>query len=372
MRKPSLLVLSASIAALAHTAAATDILVPLSLGGATATQSTSFGGGAYPATNAIDGNLGNFTHTDIPEANATWTLTLPSNADFDIVRIWNRGDGCCGDRLRDITVTAFDDLAGTNNIFTSPLLNPANALNAPQRIDVTTPPLNARVLKISRTAFDPNSHAGSVLSLGEVQLFDIQSVSLPLGTNLTQAGILAMTASQSTEYEFGGFPAILAIDGNPSNFTHTNTTDPNPFWEVNFGENMFLQTINLHNRGDGCCGSRLRDITVRVFDQSGANIFTSELLNPENAAFAFPNGPGDIFLDLASLNGGNPITGARVQVSRTPDLDLSGTGGQGNNGEPATLSLGEVTVTGGSVPEPATGGLICLAVAGLAARRRRN
>jgi F5/8 type C domain/PEP-CTERM motif len=364
--------LAAVMAALTPAAFATDILVPISLGGATATQSTSFGGGAFPASNAIDGNFGNFTHTDIPETNATWTLTLAADTDFDIVRIWNRGDGCCGYRMSDLTVRAFDDVAGTNNIFTSAALNPGNVLNGPQRIDLSTPPLNARVLKISRAASDPNTHDGSVLSLGEVQLFDIQSVSLPLGTNLTQAGILAMTASQSTEYEFGGFPAILAIDGNPGNFTHTNTLDPAPLWEVNFGENMLFQTINLHNRGDGCCGSRLRDITVRVLDFSGATVFTSQLLNPENAGFAYPDGPGDIFLDLASLNGGSPITGARVQVSRTPDLDLSGTAGQGNNGEPATLSLGEVTVTGGSVPEPATAALLAFATAGLAARRRRG
>ncbi len=372
MRMPLAGILAAAAAALVPNAFATDILVPLDLTGAAATQSSSYGGGAYPASNAIDGNLGNFTHTDIPETNATWTLTLPSAMNFDIVRIWNRGDGCCGYRLRDITVTAFSDAGGLNNIFTSPQLNPGNVLNGPQRIDLSTPPLAARVLKISRAAYDQNSHDGSVLSLGEVQLFDIQSTTLPLGTNLTRAGIVAMSTSQSTDYEFGGFPSSLAVDGNPLNFTHTNTTDPNPTWEVNFGENMLLQNVNLHNRGDGCCGSRLRDITVRVLNLSGATVFTSQLLNPENAGFGYPNGPSDIFLDLASLNGGNPITGARLQVSRTPDPDLSGTGGQGNNGEPATLSLGEVTVMGGSVPEPATGSLLLLAVAGLAGRRLRK
>jgi len=207
---------------LASATFATVVVVPVDLSSATATQSSEYNGGQFPASLAIDGNLGNFTHTDV-ESNATWTLSLPAKTSFDIIRIWNRGDGCCQGRLQDITVTAFDDAAGANKVFTSPVLNPANELNGPPRIDVSTPSLTAQSLQISRAAFDPTTHDGSVLSLGEVQLLDLQNVILPSGTDLTQAGIFGMTVSQSSEY--GGFPAIMAIDGNPGDFTHTASTD---------------------------------------------------------------------------------------------------------------------------------------------------
>ena len=92
---------------------ATLVVVPVDLSSATATQSSEYNGGQFPANLAIDGNLGNFTHTDV-ESNATWTLSLPAKTSFDIIRIWNRGDGCCQGRLQDITVTAFDDAAGAN------------------------------------------------------------------------------------------------------------------------------------------------------------------------------------------------------------------------------------------------------------------
>jgi hypothetical protein len=359
--------LIASAIALASPASATDILVPVSLTGAVATQSSSLNGGAFPASFAIDGNLASFTHTDVPETNATWTLTLPMRTNFDLVRMWNRTD-CCGARLQEITVAAFDDAAGANKIFTSPTLNPANILGAPPRIDLNTPALNAQVLKISRAAYDPSTHDGSVLSLAEVQLFDLQSVILPLGTNLTQAGIATMTTSQSSE--FGGYPATFAIDGNPGNFTHTASSDQAALWELSFGEDLLLETINLHNR-ESCCGSRLRDITVSIFDLAGAKVFTSNLLNPENAGYAFPNGPGDIFLDLLGVNAGKPIKGARVQVSRTADFDLSGSGGQGNADEASVLSLGEVTVVGGSVPEPTSVTFLLAAIACVGAKHRR-
>jgi hypothetical protein len=163
----------------------------------------------------------------------------------------------------------------------------------------------------------------------------------------------------------------LAIDGNPGDFTHTASSDPTALWNLDFGEDLLLETINLHNR-ESCCGSRLRDITVSILDLAGATVFTSSLLNPENTGYGFPSGPSDLVLDLLSLNGGKPIRGAKVQVSRTADPDLSGTGGQGNIDEANVLSLGEVTVIGGSVPEPVSSVLLLASLALLAMRRRRE
>lgn len=349
---------------------ATAVATLVDLAGSTATQSSTYDP-SFSADRGIDGNLGNFTHTQIPEAQPFWALELPATTSFNLIRVWNRGDGCCQNRLQDITVEVFSDVAQGTGVYDSGLLNPGNSLNGPRRLDVLpSGGVTGRVVKISRTAYDANSHDGSVLSLGEVQLFNASEQTLPLGTDLTRANILNMTVAQSST--LGPYTADLAVNGVNGDFTHTIETEAMPFWEVNFGENLALQTVNLHNR-ESCCGSRLRDITIEVLNNAGMTVFTSPLLNPENSGFTYPNGPPDILFDFAGANGGSPLFGQTVRVRRTGDADLSGTGQQGNNGEPSVLSLGEVTVIGGSVPEPASAALLggaALALSGLRRFRR--
>jgi hypothetical protein len=362
-------------AAIAVTQTARATLVLQDISGSIVTMTSGLGSnpGPYPGSNAINGNFGDFTHTDI-EANPTLTLTLPTNIDVGMVRIWNR-TSCCGGRLRDITVNYYSDAGATNQIYTSGLLNPGNVLgggiadynNGPAQLSIVPGvSYNTRVLTIARTAESLADHDHSVLSIGEIQV--ATNVTLSLGTDLTRTNLANMTVGQSST----AFPASLALDGILTNFTHTNGSDPAPFWEVDFNEDLRLQTVNLHNRGDGCCQSRLRDITVKVFNVNDVEIYSSALLNPENVLGGGGiGGPSDLFLDLTALNGGTPLTGARVRVLRLPDPDLSGTGGQGNADEAAVLSLGEVTVMGGSVPEPASAGLLLLGGLACAVRRRR-
>jgi hypothetical protein len=154
------------------------------------------------------------------------------------------------------------------------------------------------------------------------------------------------TATQSTTN--GGFTASLATDGILTNFTHTLGTDASAFWNADFGGNATINSITIYNRGDGCCGSRLRDITVSILDASFTAVWTSALQNPENTGYTFPAGPTTISLDLLALNGGNPIIGRHVRISRTADPDGSGTGGNGagSTDEQNALSMGEVQIVG--------------------------
>ena len=154
--------------------------------------------------------------------------------------------------------------------------------------------------------------------------------------NLAPNGI----ATQSSTLQ--GFFAANGNDGNNGNFTHTQAGEDLPaWWQVDLGEELILEQVILHNRDD-CCQSRLRDITVEVLDASSSVVFTSQLLNPEN----IDAGPATIELDLVALNGGSAVLGQTVRVTRTPDPDLSGTGGSGNADEADVLSLGEVEVFG--------------------------
>ncbi|MEZ6098066.1 MAG: lamin tail domain-containing protein [Pirellulaceae bacterium] len=161
--------------------------------------------------------------------------------------------------------------------------------------------------------------------------------------NLAAGGV----ANQSS-VAFGGVPDA-AIDGNLGNFTHTAAGQNLPSsWSVDLGSTYALEEIIVHNR-DSCCQSRLRDITVEVLDESDNVVYVSDLLNPENAGFSFPGGPSELTIDLLTENGGVPLFGQTIRITRTPDPDLSATNGQGNNDEADVLSLGEVEVMGRDV-----------------------
>ncbi|MCB9549275.1 MAG: CotH kinase family protein [Myxococcales bacterium] len=135
----------------------------------------------------------------------------------------------------------------------------------------------------------------------------------------------------------GGFIADLGVNGDFADFTHTFRDDQAATWAVELAGDFWIDRVVLHNRR-GCCGSRLRDITVRVLDAAGAEVYASPLLNPENVLGA----PASIEVPVGG------VLGRTVEVSRTPDLDLSGSNGQGNDDEPTVLSLGEVQVFGGA------------------------
>ncbi|MEM7263244.1 MAG: discoidin domain-containing protein, partial [Planctomycetota bacterium] len=162
--------------------------------------------------------------------------------------------------------------------------------------------------------------------------------------------------------QLGGFGPELAVDGNPGNFTHTlagnNGAGP-AMWEVDLVEIQEIQTIDIFNR-TSCCGSRLRDIIVSIHDVSAQidpeeePIWQSELLNPENEGGAFPLGPGSLQVVLDP-----PVEGQFVRITRIPDDDNSGTGGQGNADEATVLSLGEVEVYGVPADCPAEGDTHC-------------
>ena len=152
-------------------------------------------------------------------------------------------------------------------------------------------------------------------------------------------------AVQSSDYGNGQFPARMGIDGDLGNFTHTAAGQNLPStWELDLGREALLGSIVLHNRR-GCCTSRLRDITVFVLDEPGGEVlFESDLLNEENVlGGGGGSGPDRLEVDLVELLGG-PVAGGVVRVVRTPDPDLSGTGGVGNADEADVLSLSEVEV----------------------------
>ncbi len=215
-------------------------------------------------------------------------------------------------------------------------VDPASVIG-PQTLDSATLALGAGSWTItatvtdSRRCFEPGPD-GSCTELVEV-------TPLGLGENVA----LGKPATQSTDFT----PALgagLGVDGILGNFTATAGDDIEPWWEVDLEGEFPINAIVLHNRGDGCCQSRLRDITVSILDAAGESVWESELLNEENElGGGTTDGPSRLVVDLRGVEGSD-IAGSRVRVSRLVDEDLSGSGGVGGVDEANVLSLGEVEV----------------------------
>jgi hypothetical protein len=75
--------------------------------GAVASQSTSYENGAYPAINAIDGNMNTFNHTENVKG-TWWQVRLPESSFIRNVVIYNRKD-CCWDRFTTVRLDVLND-----------------------------------------------------------------------------------------------------------------------------------------------------------------------------------------------------------------------------------------------------------------------
>lgn len=85
----------------------------------TASQSSTYSG-SFPASNAIDNNLSDFSHTQATSTaggDQFWQVTLAADSTLDQISIYDRA-GCCSDnRTADIQLQVFSDTAATNLIY---------------------------------------------------------------------------------------------------------------------------------------------------------------------------------------------------------------------------------------------------------------
>ncbi|MDQ8195646.1 discoidin domain-containing protein [Coraliomargarita sp. SDUM461004] len=107
--------------------------------------------------------------------------------------------------------------------------------------------------------------AERTLSLAEVEVFEE-------GKNIA----LNKAVSQSTTV-YGGI-AERAVDGNTNgdynaqSVTHTKTDDANPWWEVDLGRQVDIESIRVYNREGNA--DRLEGFTIRIFDENRKRVYS--------------------------------------------------------------------------------------------------
>ena len=107
-----------------------------------------------------------------------------------------------------------------------------------------------------------------ILSLAEVQVFSS-------GTN-----IAAGKPTKQSSTDFAG-PAEYAVDGNTSgNFDHKTVThtanEKNPWWQVDLGDNVTIDSISIWNRTGPGLQARLDGYRVSILDEQQKPVWTKE------------------------------------------------------------------------------------------------
>ena len=102
------------------------------------------------------------------------------------------------------------------------------------------------------------------------------------GQNVAPRG----TATQKNTAHGG--EAKRGIDGNKSTSygdggqTHSEENTPDPWWELDLGEELPLETITIHNRQDGNLGQRLEGFKLQVLNASREVVFQQEKIGAPN------------------------------------------------------------------------------------------
>merc|ERR1712226_1535919 len=108
---------------------------------------------------------------------------------------------------------------------------------------------------------------------------------------ITGPQIIGGTASQSSTSH--GAEASRAIDSNLDNtwagnsVTHTEGDDDfDPWWKLVLDSEEVVGHIRVYNRGD-CCGDRLNNAFIELFDDSGTLVFSINMGTAETVKEVF-------------------------------------------------------------------------------------
>ncbi len=132
-------------------------------------------------------------------------------------------------------------------------------------------------------------------------------IELPKRGTLTLAEVEVMSGDQnvarsgraSQSSTAHGGDAKRAIDGNKSpsyndgGQTHTEENSRKPWWEVDLGAEVPIESIVVYNRGDGFLGGRLNGFTLKVLDGERNEVFVKEGIEAPKGSVSLAVGAGD-------------------------------------------------------------------------------
>ena len=147
----------------------------------------------------------------------------------------------------------------------------------------TVPTVTARYVRFVRTS------SPTVINLAELEIYDQNGTAITTGR----------TATASSNYS-NSYPASNIIDGDYTNFMHTNDDGVGNTWvQVDLGSDKLISRIVLYNR-TSCCLERAIGLTLYVINNASTTVFTGQEISSSQASYEYL---------MASTAGSNFSTG---------------------------------------------------------------
>ena len=134
--------------------------------------------------------------------------------------------------------------------------------------------LQARILWVGLAGSQTNGAGNYRVGLAEARLFGV--LDMPHSPEPFGSATNVVRVWQSSDFSTL-YPAANAVDGTNSTFSHTADI-PNSYWMADLGRVFPLDRIEIVNRTD-CCGNRMSNLVLRVYDGASNTISSVVLTN---------------------------------------------------------------------------------------------
>ena len=238
---------------------------PMALTGEVAgakTVDVSSTSGGFSGPNAVDGLFGpgGTSWSSEYDDNAWIQVDLGGGYRIDYVQLWNRADGCCAERLQNFYIElSLDGLSWTDSGLG--LITEVPSDTVPGVFTMTGP-----IARYVRVAFSAPGyhHVGEMQVFGEATSWPPVPIRPPVGDNLVAPETLAANGgSISVSSTAGGFSPAALTDGNMTTSWSSDTIGQGTV-TVDLGELFAIDSVQLSNRGDGCCADRLKNFYIEL------------------------------------------------------------------------------------------------------------
>ncbi len=140
---------------------------------ATAEQSTGLWGDAYPAANGLDGNLGNFTHTDETTMNNYWQMNLDKDYEVSQIDVWNRPSSSTANRLNNAYVMLLDD--SLSCVWSNQIIGATSGLHLVYHLP---PGRFGRHVRVGLVNGEANADGNFIVSVAEAEVYSLLHVDI--------------------------------------------------------------------------------------------------------------------------------------------------------------------------------------------------
>ncbi|MDB4438314.1 discoidin domain-containing protein [bacterium] len=316
---------------------------------------TAFGAPTSRGNDGIDGNEsgGNWTHADFPTSavpypnevtnapNPYWEVDLGGTYNLDSANVTDRVGCCDPSRLDGSTVTFFGAGGSVVGTETITVLSGGGTYSWNNG--------GSGYAGVERIRIDGSNGGVPIRYFQFSELQALSLVQVPINWALGAAAQFYDSSGTPVD-AWGGLPAFNITDGNLNTLSHPlNQQNAGYYVDIDLGQEILVDSLDLTGRLDGCCPNRLQDFTIEFVDGLGA------------------------------VTHSMPISG---QVTTTTNIDVIGSyGGEGplaqnirivnSSGDDYGPQIGELEVYGiAAIPEP-SGALLSLLGTTLLFRRRR-